>query len=494
MQFWDEMVKNAMIGTDKKQPGSTLLPQVLAKQADIIQQNASLDKEEQFLQLAAVAFNYRQSGSMPVIKAGIDLEAAPAEEKKYCTTETIQHLKNILSEESMPLLQLWLEHCAAKEQIVLPTVVPTLLSIGVRQKKMQELIHSCCGKRGEWLAKFNAEWNFLQGDLPEQVWQTGTMEMRKHIFKETRKGDPALALKWLQQTWKEEDANAKAAFLELMHTGISEADLSFLESLSAEKGKKVKDEAMRLMRSIPSSPIVLRYQQSLEQMVQLKKEKALLGLVNKTALQFEMVPLDEEIYKSGIEKLSSTKEFTDNEYTWFQLIESVPPSFWEKHLQCKPEQVIDYFQKDEVGKKMMPAIVKATVKFRDTQFAVYLMQYSAVFYIDILPLLPIQQQEYYSIKFFADYPDSILQYALHYKKEWSLELAKLIFGHASKNPYQYSKSFFSTHIQLIPASVILELEKFAPAEDYYKTMWLNTCEYIAKLLELKQQTIKAFKA
>lgn len=494
MQFWDDIVNSAMIGTDKKQLDAAMLPPELVEQAGTIQANATLDKEESFLQLAAVALNYRQSGSMPVIKADVDIEVAPAEEKSYSNTEAIQALKNILSEGSIPLLQIWLEYCVDKKQIVLPAMVPSLLSIGIQQKKLQWLIHSCCGRRAEWLGKFNAEWNFSSGDVPEQVWQTGTMEMRKNVFRETRKNNPSLALEWLQQTWKDEDANAKTAFLELMHTGISEADLPFLESLSAEKSKKVKDEAMSLQRCVPSSAIVNRYQQALEQRVHLKKEKALLGLVNKAALQFEFTALEDDIYKSGVEKLSNNKEITDEEHTLFQLIESVPPSFWQKQLQCSAEQVIQYFQKDETGKKMMPAIVTATVKFSDKQFAVSLMQYSEVFYIDILPLLPSQQQEHYSTKFFSTHPDSILQYALQYKKEWSFELAKLIFAHASKNPYQYSKAFFNTHINLVPASVIPEIEKFAPAEDYYKTTWSNTCEYITKLVELKHQIIKAFKA
>jgi len=122
------------------------------------------------------------------------------------------------------------------------------------------------------------------------------------------------------------------------------------------------------------------------------------------------------------------------------------------------------------------------------------MQYSKVFYIDVLPLLPAQQQAHYSVKFFTSYPDSILRYALQYEKEWSLELAKLIFTHASKNPYQYSKSFFSTHIHLVPGGIISELQNFVPAEEYYKTIWSNTCDHLSKLIQLKQQTITAFKA
>lgn len=93
MQFWDDIVNTAMIGTDKKQPDANMLPLELAEQAGIIQTNAALDKEESFLQLAAVALNYRQSGSMPVIKEGVDIETAPVEEKNIAALKPFRRLK-----------------------------------------------------------------------------------------------------------------------------------------------------------------------------------------------------------------------------------------------------------------------------------------------------------------------------------------------------------------------------------------------------------------
>lgn len=494
MEFWNDLVNSAMIGTDRKQPAAGTLPNDVAEQLETLQTNAGIDKEERFLQTAAIAFNYRQSGFIPAINTDVDLDAAPAEDKRYCNAEARQCLKDILSEESMPLLQIWLEHCIGAGQIVNAAMVPALLFVATQHKKLQSFVHSCCGRRGEWLAKFNPQWNFSSGDTAEQVWQTGTMEMRKNIFLETRKSNPSQALEWLQQTWKEEDANAKAAFLDLMTVGLQESDLPFLESLASEKSKKVKEAAVQLLRSIPSSAIVLRYERALSERVHLKKEKALLGLVNKAVLQFEFTPLDEGLHQTGIEKLSNKKEMSDSEYVLFQLIASVPTSFWEKQLQCTPQETLQHFQKNDTGKKMLPALVNATVRFSDRQFAIFLMQYSEVFYIDILPLLPSQQQEHYSVKFFKGHEESVLSYALQFTKEWSIELARLIFEYASQNPYQYSKSFFNTHIQKIPPAIIPELEKFVPKEEYYKTMWSNTCEYLAKLVQLKQQTIKAFKA
>lgn len=492
MLFWDNIINTAMIGTDKKQVGVAELPAELSEPATIIQNNEDTDKEQKFLQLAAVAFNFRQSGVTPLQKE-VNISPAPTEEKGYCNAVATQTLKDILSEESIPLLKFWLQYCDRKQQLATPETLPALLNTGAQYKNLQVLIASCCGKRGEWLSGFNSAWNFSSTQTGEELWQTGTPEQRKIVFKETRKLNPAQAREWLQQTWSQEDANTKMSFLEFMPGNISEDDIPFLESLSTEKSKKVKEEALKLLKQIPGSTIVKQYQDLLQQSVVVKKGKTLLGMISKTFLQFKLPgSFDEAIFKTGIEKLSSSKEITDEEFIIYQLIQSVPPSFWEKQLGCDPKAIIDLFQKDITGKKMTPALVIAITRFNDTRWALYFMQHSEVFYIDIIPLLQSQQQEAYSNKFFDNYPDSIIQYTTQRETEWSVELTKNIFKHTAKNPYQYNRSFYNQHIHLIPGPAVTELERCTPSEEHLRNTWSNTSDYIIKLITLKIQTQKAF--
>lgn len=493
MEFWNEIINTSMIGTDKKTISASELPADLTEAAEIIATNTNLDKEEKFLQLASIVFNYRQAGVQPLFKEAVTLAAAPPEEKHYCNAAALKVLKDIQSEESTPLLRLWLEQCEAHQQIVQPEMLPDLLATGVQEKKLQSLIANCCGKRGEWLSRFNEAWNFSQNQTNEQFWQTGTPEQRKMVLKQIRTDDPAEARAWLQQTWSQEDAVTKVSFLEILSTNINEADIPFLESLATEKSKKVKDEAIDLLKRIPLSAIVQKYQQVLEQSVELKKEKALFGLSSKTSLQFHVpAVIDESIFKSGIDKLSNTKEYTDDEYVLYQLTQAVPPSFWEQQLAATPENIINHFQKNVVGKKMIPALVLAIRRFKDTNWAFNFMQYSEVFYLEILPLLPLQQQEYYSNKFFEEHSDSIIQFAVERKTAWNDELAKNIFKYIAKNPYQYNRSFFNQYIHLIPVGIVDHLEKCTPPEEHMRTMWSNTSDYIIKLVTLKIQTLKAF--
>lgn len=493
MEHWQHIINTSMIGTDKKNISKDELPAALLEPANIIFENEASGKEEKFLQIASLLFSFRQSGVTPLKKEQAAISTAATEEKPYCSNQALQVLKDILSEESMPLLKFWLQHCDGKNQIIQPDMTAAIMEIAAAQQSLQPLTARCCGKRGEWLSQFNPAWNFSASQSSEELWQTGTPEQRRTVLRETRTDNPATAREWVQQVWPQEDAVTKNAFLEILETNISHADIPFLENITADKSKKVRETALHLLKQIPAAPVVLQYQQILEQAVYLKKEKALLGLTSKTTLHFNLPgSIDEAVFKSGIEKLSSNKELTDEAFIISQLIKAVPPSFWEKQLQLTPEEIIQLFQKDTTGKKMLPSFFVAARQFRDGKWARILVQHSDLFSIDIIPLLPIQQQDLYSAKFFEQYPGEIIQYATAREVEWNTELALQVLRHTAKNMHQYNRSFYNQHIYLIPGTAALLLEKISPQEDYLKSTWSNTSDYILKLLSLKSQTIQSF--
>ncbi len=492
MQFWNNIIHTALLGTDKKQLVAAELGPDLEPIASQVNAGTT-SREEQFLQVAAVAFNYMKAGLMPLEKTGVTIDPAPAEERPYCSVSATQVLHDILAEESIPLLKYWLQVCCFKQKLVPTPLLPQLLQSATSQKSLQPLLIESGGKRAAWLSQFNNDWKFTVAEISEELWQTGSADQRKHIIRLLRKENPGKAREWLQQTWAQEDANMKTELLKLLSENISAADIEFLQNIVNEKSKKVKDEAVRLLKKIPGSTITGEYQDIVRNSIVVKKGKALLGMINKTGLEVNLVPnINDTVFKSGIEKLSSNKELSDEEFIVYQLMQFVPLSFYEKQWELKPEEIINLFQKDPVGKKLLPALVSAVLNYTDEQWAIFLMQYSSIFYIDLIPLLPAKQQEYYSIKFFNESPDSIIQYVQKIETEWSVDLTKLIFRHTAKNPYQYNRSFYSQTIHLVPAGIVTELEKCTPAEDQFRVTWANTSEHIFKLLSLKLQTLKAF--
>lgn len=494
MNFWNNVVQTAMLGTDKKDIAQQDdLPEELLAAVKIINDNAVIDAEEKFIQTAALGFNYRQSGTCPNPQPDATLSLAPDEEKLYCNAEAVQALKDILFEDSVGLLKIWLQLCVQKNQIVTPALIPALMDKSVQQKHLKTLVQQCVGQRGAWLSQFNSEWNFAREIKFEDLWQTGTPAERKNTLQQLRISDASKAREWLKETWPVENANSKNDLLSAMSINISSGDIEWLECLLNEKSQKVKDQVLQLLKQIPTSTIVKQYEEFLSQSISIRKEKGLLGLSSKTIIHFDITtPVGENIFKSGIEKLSNRKEFSDDEYIIYQLMQSVPVQFWEKQFSLSPAEIIQMFQKDEIKKKFIPAMISAVVQFKDTGWADAFMKNSQVFYLDIIPLLSVEQQEYYSNKFFSGHEESIIGFALQRDEDWSTELAKNIFKHTAKNYYTYNRAFYNRHIHLIPVQIVGLLEKCTPQEEHLRESWSHISDYIIKLITLKIETIKAF--
>lgn len=496
MQFWTNIVQTALLGTDKKQIGPAELTADMEVAASAIHANTETDREEKFLQMAALAFNYRQSGILPFHKANIDMGSAPAEERPYCSEAAQQALKDILSQDSPALLSLWLRHCANRQQLAHPIMLPVLLNKATQQKAIRPLVEECAGKRGEWLSQFNEDWHFA-ADLPdEELWQTGSLEQRTQVLQRVSHSDQQQAKAWLQQTWAQENAATRTELLKNLPPALFADDPSWLEGLLKEKSQKVKDEALRLLKLIPSSSIIQQYWQIVQQAVTLVKEKTMLGLLSKTKLQIQLpAAIDESIFKTGIDKISSKprKGLTDDDMIIFQLISHIPPHFWESYLQETPAHIVDLFLKDAEAVRFLPAIGIAAARFENRVWAPFIIADERTYYHDLLPLLPAQELEKYLVKHFSQFPEDVIRFLTQQQNdEWGWEISKELFKYIAKNPYQYNRAFFNRHIHLIPVQIAGELENAVPKEEHLRSSWTGISEHIRQLLTLKVQTIKAF--
>ena len=498
MQYWNDIIHTAMLGTSKKTPDSAALPAAL--QQGMVQLPAT-EPEETFLQIAALAYNFRQCSVAPAAAPVSSTAAAGPESLAYCSTQSIVLLTAILNIDSTSLLQLWLQACQQNGQIVQPDIVPQLLETAVKQKSLRTSIAACCGNRGQWLCQFNPAWNFGSTTTPEEIWQTGTLQQRVQVITQIRTEEPAKALEWLQATWPQETAATKEELLPILENNSSAADLPFLESLSAEKSKKVKDKAALMQQYIPESAIVQSYWQVLKTAIYLKKEKALLGLTTKTKLVVQLPEnVDEAVYKSGIDKLSkNAKVISDEDYILQQLIGQVPPHWWEEHLGESKEHILEWFQKYDHAKLFMQALGYAATRFRDTAWLQAVIKFDkeeAHSYPAALPLLPAQEQEVYAAKLIAKGGDvhPVMYTLLSSAKEWSLPLTRQVMQHMQSDAWRYNAAFFNEHIHLIPAAIAPELNSFKPANEWQRNAWQNTANHIASLLQLKQEIFTVFKA
>lgn len=493
MKAWESIINTAMLGTDKPVPTIADLPEEVALVANAIEASAGLDKEERYLQKAAVLYNYRQSGFVPFQKNDLPANKALAETKPYCSPEAAGVLNAILGEENDQLLQLWLMQCCKSGQLLLPDVLPVVFEKAQKEMPLRKVVIECSGNRGVWLSKMNPAWNWFTTIADEELWQMGTPAQRSELLKSLRLSEPAKALEWLQQTWEQENAAGKLELLKAMKVNSNANDLPWLEGLLNEKGQKVKDEALALLKSISGSSVVKQYQQLLRESVSLKKEKALLGLTTKTSIQIKLpAVVDESIYKSGIEKLSGPKStVTDENYVIYQLISSVPPAFWEDQFEATPIQIVEYFEK--YAPAMVPALANAVAKFGQKNWVPFFLGQS-MFYPDFVEMLSGREQEKYLLKALSNDPQNTIAQAIRISDEWGTEFAVSALLKMANWPYEYNRGFFTRYISLIPVGALKHVENITSQQVNLQPTWDKTRNHLINLLNLKQQTLKAFNA
>jgi hypothetical protein len=369
------------------------------------------------------------------------------------------------------------------------------MDAGVKQKGLQSLVHVCCGHRGAWLTQFNAEWEYAEPTDEEERWQTGTLEQRKKVLAQVRKASPGKARELLQQAWVQENAAAKAELIQELLVNASEEDLPWLEELLNEKSAKVKAEVLEVIKRIPSSSVVQTYWRVLQPSVRIATSKGLLGIGSKQSLEIQLAPVDEAIFKTGIQPVSSQANVRDDQFILEQLISQVPPPFWEAHFNLESKKIIELFLKNNQYKSLVSSFGLAASRFKNLEWmrTIIAVDESSL-YLDALELLPQKEAEAYALKFLADDERAvtILPVLQNFSEEWSLELSKAVLRFTSKIPYQYHRGFYNQIAHLLSLPVVGELEKFTPKEEYLRTMWSNLSEYIIKLLSLKLQTLKTF--
>lgn len=493
MKAWEFVINTAMLGTDKPAPALTDAGDDVANIAAMIDAAEALDKEEKFLQKAAVIYNYLQCGFSPQQQKGLPVTVADEESQSYCSTSAQKVLNSILQEDNNSLLEFWLGLCKQHGQILWPDDLPAVLHAGLKEKALQPLIVACRGNRGAWLATLNPYWNYYSTLSDEEVWQTGNPEERVIVLSQLRETDPAQALEWLQQTWAQETAASKVELLRTLRINAGTADIQWLESLLTEKGQKVKDEALALLKLIPGSAIINQYQDLLARSVILKKEKALFGMMNKVSIQQKLPDtVDESIFKSGIQKLAGQKaSHSDESFILYQLILEVPPSFWEKQFDATPIQVVEYFEKYANDK--VPALALAVARFKSKEWIPYLLS-QPMLHTDFLPMMAHSEREKYLARFLREDPQNTIHHALREHSDWGADFALQALSAMANHPYEYNKVFFSKNINAIPIGVTFRLEGIGPKDANLQNAWEKAKQHLIKLLGLKQQALQAFNA
>ena len=480
-----EILKAGLLGTDKYtlpiiEPVREIQEKIIAK---------STGNEDCFLKTTAASLYFREAAQTSAI---IDLQipVCPSEKNEYIDENFAFLIRSALFNKEEVLLSYLLFICRKKGKIVPSELVPALLNKALSQKEHREELLACCGETGKWLCSLRKEWKeHFFGTESNDVWETGSLENRKNYLLSLRKHEPQKALGLLEQCINEENAATRQVFIEILKEGLSLHDIPFLESLLSDKSQKVKDLALGYLCRIQGSSINEMYLRFILQTINVKQERYLLvGKKNVLQIDENNIP-SEEIFKTGIDKLSPDKNLKDYIFILGQLLENVDPAIIAQGLNISDEELIKLFLQHSEADTLTLYLNNAAVLFHNRAWSLALLQARKGITPDLLNVLSPEEQNVYYDLFLKTSLPSLLTYLLD--ENYSLlpvDIIEKILVALSQNPYQVDANRYQRIALHSPDTIIPLLKKRLEdnIEDYKVKYFKNQVTEMLRIMELRK--------
>jgi hypothetical protein len=258
MDTWSTLVASALVGTSRQEPSIDLTHPALSDYAAFLQTQSAT---QQILGAAGLVATYQAVGKTAEPASLPLLPPAAGANLPCCSNSTTQYLNAVLDEHKYePILPELLQLLVETKQTVPPDFLPLLLNLGKRERKLRELILPILGSRGQWLVRQNPDWKYAIGaaiespDLAQlqELWATGTRHERLAAITQWRQLQPTESRQAIVANWKQDKADDRQAWLNVLQTGLSLDDEEFLEVALFDRSERVRQIAGNLLRQLPS--------------------------------------------------------------------------------------------------------------------------------------------------------------------------------------------------------------------------------------------------
>ena len=175
--MWQNLVKTALIGTDKSTPSVFTLEKL--KEMGI----KTEDVAESILEGAGV-LSLMRKGGFPLEDFKNEMpEPSEIEIEQFCSTQSARHLKEILTGRHGAALGEFAFYAKQYKKIIAAEFLPQILHFSRSNKEVWVLVRPIIGKRGEWLLKQNKDWAHLEKqtttDTPTEFGQLSNEDTMK---------------------------------------------------------------------------------------------------------------------------------------------------------------------------------------------------------------------------------------------------------------------------------------------------------------------------
>lgn len=485
MSLTEEIIKAALLGTARYMPR---VPEEWGTLAEKINAGTKED-EDRFFRLAATAFLHEEAGqTLPRLQTG--MESCPPETQPRVNGETAALIKSLLKANDEVMFRYLMHRCQTGGRVLTPELVPLVLDKALEQKKLSRSWLAACGETGRWLCRLNASWAKLcvEETQKEDIWGTGTFEERKAHFRQIRQTDPAEALALLEKSAAEENAANRLELVEMLAVNLSVADEPFLQTLLKDKSQKVKKAAQQLLAITTGSGLNQKYTGYLLRALSVKEERHLI-VSKKTVLAFhaDAAP-DAELFKQGMEKVSSAKGVDDAVFWAGQALGNIDPEVLANRLGIAADELLKLLLARPEINVWLPYLMEAAERFRHRGWARQLLD-AGRHDTRLLMLLDKEERNRYLDKLPPDTLLSVID--ILFDGEYSplpLSVAEKIIRQLESAPYAINPTEYQRLALHTPKEALPLLHRCAqdPGDDYRIRYFKSRAADMAGVIEKRE--------
>jgi Family of unknown function (DUF5691) len=366
---WKELVRIALIGTDRAKMSPELLKNLETLGVDISKESTQVLLEG----ASMLSLINKTQGQLEDWKGTLSTPCK-SDSANHCNPKSSNHLSLILNGNYELALSEFLSHLINNNKSLPPEMLPDLLDQCLTNPELWSKLRFTIGERGEWLIQQNPDWQSLTS-LPQKIeWETGSSDQRIALLKHLRKQEPEKVVPIIETTWEEDSLKDRVHFIETLEINLSKKDDPFLEKCLDNNRKEIRKAAAKLLTLLPDSELVHRMFDRLKDLMILKS-----GALKKSKLEVSLPENDiDELVRDGIDPAVQWYKGGLKASRLGQMVAIVPPSFWEKYFKKNTEETLQLFIRSNWSELLLQALSEATFKHKKEKW----MQVIVTFWIE----------------------------------------------------------------------------------------------------------------
>jgi len=208
---------------------------------------------------------------LPAVVEVAELAAAPKVEERVVGEAAREVFAQIVAVDDQVLLTEWCGKARAAGVVAEHRSLPELLVLGTTHPGLRSAVAAVLGSRGRWLAGTRPGWAWATGtgvsadlvDLAEVLDLPSTQRLA--ALRRARRADPVGTRAFLaEQFAAQRRAADRQALVTSLEAGLGPEDEELLETALDDRAIGVHDEAVRLLRALPSSALSARAAERLD--------------------------------------------------------------------------------------------------------------------------------------------------------------------------------------------------------------------------------------